>query len=334
MKRVVLCDDLREDEIRPEPLYREYQALLESDSQALFQDKQALIAVNCPGCEGRPVVAFERWGAQYCRCPACDSLFVSPRPSEGRLGAFYQESGAVRFWRQKFTTATAEARNHRLFQPRFHWLLSVKDQYCPSAEVVVDYHSKYPGFLETLCNSGEFRRVAILRPDFGSGDWSMPAGIEQAEEPQRLNGQAGLFTAFEVLERLFDPRTFLNQAREVCLPGGILVLTTTTCSGFEYQVLGAHAPNLNPPDRLNLFSIETLTRMLEECGFELLELSTPGRLDVEIVRKTLEANPELPVSSFWRYFFQHRGEGARHSLQEFLQQYQLSSHVRVAARKG
>lgn len=333
MKRVVLCDDLREADIRPESLYREYQALLEPESRALFQNKAALSKVNCPSCDKATVPAFERWAAQYCCCPACGSLFVSPRPDERALGAFYRESRAARFWRQKLAVVTVEARNQSVFQPRFQWLLSIKDQYFSPADVLVDYGSKYPGFLETLCNSREYRRVVTLKPDIGLGDWSIPVAVEQVEQPESLGGQADVFTAFEVIERLVDPRTFLNQACSICIPGAFLFLTTTACSGLEYQVLGDHAPNLNPPDRLNLFSIEALTSMIERAGFEILELSTPGRLDVEIVRKTLEAHPDLPVSSFWRYLFQHRGKEARHALQEFLQQYRLSSHIRIAARK-
>ena len=110
-------------------------------------------------------------------------------------------------------------------------------------------------------------------------------------------------------------------------------MASTTSSGFEYQVLGEHSPNIIPIDRVNLLSLEALTGQVERAGFEIIEVSTPGRLDVEIVQKAFEKDPSIPLHPFWQYIFCHRDVHAMHSLQEYLQQYQLSSHVRIAAIK-
>ena len=76
-----------------------------------------------------------------------------------------------------------------------------------------------------------------------------------------------------------------------------------------------------------------MTKQIENAGFEVIEASTPGRLDVEMVKKTYEKRPDIPLESFWKYIFSCRNESALHSLQEYLQQFQLSSHVRIAAIK-
>jgi len=72
---------------------------------------------------------------------------------------------------------------------------------------------------------------------------------------------------------------------------------------------------------------------LTEAGFEVIELSTPGRVDVEIVRNVLKSNPDILMPEFIQYILKNRDERTWHSLQDFLQQNRLSSYVRVAARK-
>ena len=338
MKAVVLRDDLREADIRPEPLYAEYKAILEGESRRVFGDStfienHKLLPFDCPSCGRAPVAEFERWEAQYCRCSTCASLLVSPRPDQDALDAFHRESRAAGFWERKFAAATGAAREHSIFRPRLQWLLGIKDRYCPQANVVADYRSKYPTFLEALCSSGEFQRVVSLIPDMPREKLPPAVRHEHRAGSEPLLDQADILMFFEVIERVSSPAEVLHLAAQLCAPRGVLVLTTTTSSGFEYQLLGSSAPNLNPLDRMNLFSIDALTRLIARAGFELLELSTPGRLDVATVRKTLECDPHLPGLSFWRYFFRHCGEDAEHALQEFLQQYRLSSHVRVVARR-
>ena len=136
-----------------------------------------------------------------------------------------------------------------------------------------------------------------------------------------------------MVERVFDPKKLFDDAYHACKKNGLFILTSATSSGFEYQVLGEHSPNLIAPDRLNLLSLESLTNQIENAGFEIIEMSTPGRLDVEMVKRAYENNPEIMIEPFWKYLFKYRDENALKSLQEYLQRFQLSSHVRIAAIK-
>ena len=126
---------------------------------------------------------------------------------------------------------------------------------------------------------------------------------------------------------------FFETAAQYIEPGGLLLFSTASCSGFEYLVLGEHAPNINPINRMNLLSMKALENKVQQAGFEIIELSTPGRLDVEIVSKALEHNPQIHLDGFWGHFFTRRDDKSRQRLQKFLQENLLSSHVRIAARK-
>jgi hypothetical protein len=116
-------------------------------------------------------------------------------------------------------------------------------------------------------------------------------------------------------------------------PDGLLLLTTRSGSGFDLSILEGHARYLFVPEHLNLLSLAGLERLMERAGFELLELSTPGELDIGLVRDSLLRDPSIPVPEFVRLLVEHRDEVAHRDFQEFLQKHRLSSHVRLAARR-
>ena len=68
------------------------------------------------------------------------------------------------------------------------------------------------------------------------------------------------------------------------------------------------------------------------AGLELVDLSTPGRRDVDILANALRDRPELQVSRFSREILA-APESVRQRFQQFLQDSELSSHVRVVARR-
>jgi hypothetical protein len=112
-----------------------------------------------------------------------------------------------------------------------------------------------------------------------------------------------------------------------------MLATTRAGGGFDAQVLWERSRQLLPMVHLNLLSVEGAERLLLDAGFDVLELSTPGRLDVQIVRAAALADPTLPLPRFLSYLIRHRGEEAHQAFQEFLQQHRLSSHMRWVARK-
>ena len=335
MKKVVFLNDLKESDIRPEDVYNEYKHLLSEDIREFFSDPSVLIKIDCPGCSDKnSEFVFNKMGLDYRACSKCGSLFVSPRPSEGALRAFYKNSSSGLFVRKKFLKNTMEARSKKVFSYRIQWITGLIEEYLPDAKVFLDYATKYPTLLKQLYNSGLFKTMISVLPECYEQETLLPGNIEIINDNNMVvDSNTDIFTAFEVVERAFDPVKLFNDAYNACKKNGLFIITSATSSGFEYQVLGENSPNLIAPDRLNLLSLESLTNQIDKAGFEIIEVSTPGRLDVEIVKRTYENNPDIPLDLFWKYLFRYRDENALHSLQEYLQQFQLSSHVRIAGVK-
>ena len=79
-------------------------------------------------------------------------------------------------------------------------------------------------------------------------------------------------------------------------------------------------------------SIEGFRRLFEGAGLEVVSISTPGVLDVDIVRNAYRKNPELfSDNRFMRQLMANERHIAR--FQEFLSSNCLSSHAWVFAKK-
>lgn len=337
MKTVVLDRDVVEMEVKPRDLLIEYRRLLAREVPERLS--RGLKECACPGCGStRNNQAFSRFGLDYCQCAVCHSLFVSPRPSEEELTAFYRDSEAIRYWRQEILPATKEARRTKLFRPRAQWLLDVVDEYRPQARqaLAVGYHNDL--LIEELMDlEGHLFQVMVTNPvaDIEFADRRLP-GVQICPMPLAEVvglGPVDLFMAFDILDRCADLGVLFAAARAALAPGGLLLGTTTLGSGFDIQVLWERAPGIYPPERLNLLSVEGLTTLFGRYGFEPLEFSTPGMFDAEEVRRAVREQPEAGWPRFIRYLVENRGEETMGALQEFLQRFRLSSFARIVLRR-
>ena len=331
---------MKEADIRPRHLFDTYLRLLDEDIETFFSDQSGFEVAPCPGC-GAPAgrESFVKSGFAYTECASCATLWASPRPPAARLAAFYRSGKSAHYWCTAFYRETAEARREHIFRPRallLKELLARPD--APDHGVVADIGAGYGIFLEEAARLGAFREVVGIEPNPALAAVCRERGfrvVEKAVEdaaPGEL--RADVVTAFEVLEHVHDPLRFLSAIKRALAPGGWVVLTTLTASGFDIQTLWERSNAVTPPQHINLLSIEGMRDLLQRAGLEIVELSTPGRLDVDIVKNALASDPFLPLPRFVRYLLQSRDEAAREQFQAFLRASLLSSHVRVVARSA
>ena len=333
MKQVVVFDDLREFAVRPPEVFEEYIALLADDIARSFPDRRAFTTIPCPGCGASSVrPAFAKLTFAYVTCTVCGSVFVSPRPTHSAVGTFMATSRAADFWRSTVEAQTAQSRAQSIVLPRVAWIQSgARDMTSP---VLMDLYSKYPLFLETARRSDVFSRVISVEPAVDGSMLARSLGVDVVETLQdalAAGRGAAVLSMQECLERDADPDHLVRSAAALLKAGGLLFLTTVTWSGFDLQMLGGRSKHVLPPTHLNLLSLEGIRRLLARHGFQIFELSTPGQLDVEIVRHAVADDPEIVLPSFVDELIRHRDGDVHRDFQRFLQKALLSSHVRLMA---
>lgn len=83
---------------------------------------------------------------------------------------------------------------------------------------------------------------------------------------------------FDCIEHLADPFSYLRKMHSVLRPRGVVALTTGDVGSLYARLSGQRWRLMTPPQHLFYFSRPTLTRMLEETGFEVVEFSYPWKL--------------------------------------------------------
>lgn len=328
-KHTVLSSGLRDSDIRPPALLGEFRRLSIRDA-ATFFPMECREAVPCPGCgNDAQSPAFAKEGFAWVRCEACRSLYVSPRPSTAQLEHYYAESEASRFRAAQFADATAAQRRHHQLRNNALWMGQVAEaQGLTPRPTYADVRTYAPALFEEVAALDYFGDLYSIDPQHNEGaSIATPMTFDHVPPLDAIS-------AFEKLEHQHLPQAFLQSIHARLTPGGILFLTTRTSSGFDLQTLWDKAPYIFVPEHLNLLSIEGIELALQRSGFELIELSTPGQLDVELVRQACSADPSIVLPPFVVELMTRRDRFAHADFQEFLQKHRLSSHVRVAARKA
>jgi len=83
-------------------------------------------------------------------------------------------------------------------------------------------------------------------------------------------------TAFQVFEHLPDPAGDLGRLYRMLKPGGVILIEVPNIATWSVFLLRKHHRHF-VPDHLTFFSPQTLTRLLREKGFQVLELDHPTR---------------------------------------------------------
>lgn len=331
---------MREDDIRPTALMDEFFVRLKRDAQRLVMRRDAFVRVSCPFCGmDDPEPAFIKDEFQYQSCHSCGSLYTSPRPSNADLVDYAVNSEAVKFWSTHFYKETADARREKIFRPRAIFVadfIAQQSRGLGHCETFADIGAGFGLFLQEFAALNTASQIIGIEPDAALAAVCRAKGFSVIEKwvEDLVEGEVAVdfATCFEVLEHVFDPYRFLRSCGHVLKPGGTLLFTTLTISGFDLQNLWDHARQISPPQHINFPSITGIESLIQRCGLEVIEISTPGQLDVDILMNYLVMQPDAPLPRFARALAL-ADEATRRDFQTFLQTHRMSSHLRCIVRK-
>ena len=111
--------------------------------------------------------------------------------------------------------------------------------------------------------------------------------IEKAYENIIMKEKVDVVANFEVIEHLYNPKKFLKWCYDILNPNGCIFITCPNISGFETTVLGKFSGSVDH-EHLNMFNPNSLTLLLKKVGFTSIEATTPGKIDVDLVKNAIE----------------------------------------------
>lgn len=327
---------MKENDIRPEALLRRYLELSEQDAELCFVDTPRL-NIPCVACGGERLTGeFEKNGFDYSSCQDCGTLFQSPRPPIAAFEAFYRDSVSSRYWAEEFFPAVAEARREKIFRPRVERMAELCRTKGISVEHLIDVGAGYGIFLDEWRQRYPSTQVLAVEPsellaaECRSKGFAVVEDI--AENVSGYDNHADLVVCFEVLEHVYDPLAFVRTLTKLAKPGGYVFVSTLCVDGFDIQMLWDKSNSIFPPHHINFMSVAGFEHLFARAGLVDVDVTTPGQLDVDIVRNAIKREPDIMNGQrFLRHIVDDQELAA--TFQDYLAANRLSSHAWVIGRK-
>ncbi len=329
---------MKENDIRVDDNLGYRWSLYKKDQQRLLNKKKAFVSVPCPACGQKDSSLFyKRTGFFFEKCSVCDTVYVNPRPTIEMLIDHYRNSLAEKYFNEHIYSKTEQGRVEHLLKPRLKKIYTFCQKYNTNYGTILDVGAGYGTLCEIAKKDGKFERVIGVEPNPSPANICRSKGIEVLEdfiENVQAKAIADVVTSIENIEHVFDPKTFLVSIYNILRKNGLLVITTPNIKGFDLLTLKDKSDNTTAPDHLNYFHPKSMRFLLENCGFEVLEIKTPGKLDAELVRKKALAGViTLDDQPFLKRILLDEWQSYMESFQQWLSDNELSSHMWVVAKK-
>lgn len=272
---------------------------------------------KCPICGSMHTrCIFSRWDVNYLFCDECCSIYV---PAEKELIEEYLQLEALKDIRiSEEYQEQAELRRADIWDEFVMWAQYRIYRYLgKNTELdIIDYGNRYIGSVDRfqqsgMCNKYELRN-SILTVETDKVD------------------KADVILYLNQLQHEVDPVSTLCSLKDNLKEDGILILNTRLGSGFDILTLKGGMDSLFPYEHIMLPSRKGLEKILQDAGFELLEITTPGTRDMESVLKNQDRIEE--GNFFVKYLLKTADKATLADFQQFLQKSGLSSFAQVIAR--
>ncbi len=338
----IMANCLKEADIRPERMRKEYWGLLEKEVEKYCDDqkrikKEFTQEIKCPLCgSNRSRELFIKRGFTFVRCHECNLVYVNPIFKGDKIKEFYN-SHAMNYMQNLILKRTAAARKAQIHAPRAEMIKS----FVPQGKL-----------LEIGCSVGYFLEAAQE-----IGDWEL-YGVEPNKTAaeyvrKRMNIEVysdlvenvtltkdcfDVIASFEVIEHIANPFDVIKSCYRILKKQGYLFISTPNIEGFDFRILGKHHRSYSAPGHLVYFTPATFRHMLDKAGFAEIQINTPGALDVENIRNEILRNPSLDIEidEFLAELLlqdDDRHEKARFEFQRFLANNGFSSHMIAICKK-
>jgi hypothetical protein len=324
---------VKEEEIRPQEVFDEYLRLAEDDTKIFFENVYC-DPIQCPACNTKGDHTFNKSGFDYALCPNCNTLYVSPRPVSDAFNRYYTEAPSVEYWASTFYKVTAAARREKIWRPKAKLIHQTIKRFGTGSEKVIDIGGGYGIFAEEMMAlSGS--AVKVIEPSPCLANSCCERGIDVVEkfledvENSDLPEGRRAFVSFELFEHLHDPELFLKQLLELMNSGDLFIFTTLSGTGIDIQALWEDSKSVSPPHHLNFLNPHSVKILLKRVGLQVLEVTTPGKLDIDI----LSNSRKLIKDRFLKTFLTYATDDEKETWQQMISDSGWSSHMMICCQQ-
>lgn len=236
------------------------------------------IACNLCGSDRRESFCPEN-GLGLVKCQECGLVYVSPRPDPNELYALYgetyfhnDESGTVGY----MNYVKDEPNIRKTFAGRLKRLARFIQ---PGKMLDVGCAAGF--FLDEAAKAGwqvQGMDVSSFAVEYTKNRFGYDARLGSLTDQDYPAGAYDLVTMWDVIEHVPDPKMYIEQAAKLLRPGGVIALATPDVDSLPARLTGPRWVGYKlSEEHVYYFSTQTLSRMLEEAGFEVVDARHVGK---------------------------------------------------------
>ncbi len=220
----------------------------------------------CPLCRSQEMKGvFVKDGYPIVQCVTCGLQSVHPMPTSEEIVTHYQR--AAYFHGEKEQGYREYTAMRKALLPLFQRRMAQIDERFPQRGRLLDFGCAAGYFLEVAQAHGwEVAGVELSAEMAERARAQTHAPV--ARELDELEGGFDVITLWEVVEHLPRPVETLAALRRRLRPGGLLMLSTPNTGHWQALREPAAWEGYRPPSHLVFFTAETLSRALEQAGFQ------------------------------------------------------------------
>lgn len=326
------------EQIRPANLVEKQQMYIDQDIAWLLRQSDKFVDAPCPCCGGANAEFYcVKNRFSYKICTDCTTSYMSPRPTEKLLSQFYANSANYKFWAEEMFPRTENERIH-IFERRVSIVSDLLGEFHPEAKSLLEIGPGYGTFCRLFREHNPLISLKGVEPSVELAKVCRNDGIDIEgstieEYASKASDYIDVAVSFEVIEHLFNPVGMLQSVHKILNDGGLFIFSCPNGLGFDVQILKEDSETIDH-EHLNYFNPGSIEQLLNRANFELLQVKTPGELDVSIVRREWEKKPHIfENNKFLNLYFTSQSSDADHHFQTFLKNSNLSSNMFVVAIK-
>lgn len=274
---------------------------------------------RCPVCGQQGSYFYSKWRVDYLCCTGCKSVYAVY--DEETVEAYQKDDELLELRRSREYQQEITDNRQNVWEDFLEWIEVRAFRFMGRNKNldIVDYGNRYEGYADVI-------RKASICGKYDLRESILPGGEDRIE-----SGEADLVLYLDQMQQELHPSERMSELRDCLKEDGLLILNTRAGSGFDIITLKEKNSRIYPYEHILLPSVKGLVAFLERNGFEVLEITTPGVMDVKYVSDSIEG---LDCSeSFVRYLLEESSQFMLQEFQRFLQKACLSSFVSVIARK-
>lgn len=311
-----------------------------------FSEEGKFVERPCPFCGSESYDNAEPFQGRYgvAKCKRCNSLYVNPCPTQDVLNDYYNHY-ECNILLEKIYKKRAEKPQNAILDSRIETIIKYM--------LMLDRNDIK--ILEVGCSNGSFLSKLRRRvEEKGINKQIYYVGVDTNDNAIRecVDSELNLISATveeyldttdekfdiiwhsELVEHLIDPYDVFQKMHYVMNSGGYMIFTTPNDASIEMKNISYNVPrvlacNILPPMHLNAFSTQNVALFVIRAGFNVVDISTPGKFDVEIFeleREHIDSEALLKIEALT--------ENQKEMLQDLIVMAGGSSHMQCVVMKG